>query len=189
MHPLLFRLAPFNVPGTPAGNSAPTIEITGSIALEAGSVNVTYRIDGATDQVKYAAAGAHPSRKDELWRTTCFELFMKSPSGTEYWEVNLAPSRDWNVYRFTAYRSALQPELRIADITIATEVAQTNLTSLRAALPLPPPLVGQQLAVGISSVIEDTAGNLHYFALRHGGAKPDFHDPAGFDIKLDPASA
>jgi hypothetical protein len=28
---------------------------------------------------------------------------------------------------------------------------------------------------------------IHYYALRHAGAKPDFHDPASFTIALDSA--
>jgi hypothetical protein len=186
-----FRLVPFEVSGVPAGDFAPAlnIEITGTVELQAGTVSVTYHISGATERVKYSGVGAQPARQNELWRTTCFELFIKSTSATEYWEVNLAPSRAWNVYHFTAYRSELQPELRIADINIVTEVAQARLTHLRVAVPLPPPLAGHKLAIGISSVIEDTAGNLYYFALRHRGAKPDFHDQSCFDIILDPASA
>jgi hypothetical protein len=111
------------------------------------------------------------------------------PERTEYWEYNLSPSRDWNVYRFTSYRGALRQEPQIADINVATETAQSRLTGLRAVLPLPASLVGHKLAIGISSVIEDTRGNMHYFALRHGGAKPDFHDPAGFVLNLNPVSA
>jgi hypothetical protein len=177
-----FRLVPFAAP-------APLdVEITGTVALEVDVLSVTYRISGAIDQIKVAAPRAQPSRKDELWRTTCFELFVKLPERAEYWEYNLSPSRDWNVYRFTSYRSALQQEPQIADINVATETAQTHLTSVRAALPLPAALREQKLVIGVSSVIEDARGNVHYFALRHDGAKPDFHDPAGFVLSLEPAA-
>ncbi len=176
-----FRLVPFAL--------SLDVDITGTVALANDSLNVTYVIAGAAERIKFASASPQPSRKSELWRTTCFELFMKLPITTEYWEFNLAPSLDWNAYRFTNYRSALQQEAHIADIKIATEVANRNLTRLQATLPLPLRVVGQPLAIGISSVIEDREGNMHYFALRHAGIKPDFHDPAGFDIKIDPASA
>ncbi len=186
-----FRLVPFDAPGVPLRTTTPMldIEITGTAAFDTSIVNVVYHINGATEHVKFNSTNAHPSRKNELWRTTCFELFLKVPTRAEYWEVNLAPSRDWNVYRFTDYRSTLQPELLITDISITTEVAQSRLASLSATLPLPLPVVGQQLIIGISSVIEDTAGNLYYFALQHSGVKPDFHDPAGFVLSFDPASA
>jgi len=185
-----FRLLPFAVTDAPTAASNPVVdvEITGTLTLESGTVNVNYCIRGATERVKFASPSAPPARKNELWRTTCFELFVKLPVGSEYWEYNLAPSGDWNVYRFASYRSALSQDAQIADLAIACEVGQAGLTSLSATLPLPSRLVNQKLAIGISSVIEDRAGKLFYFALRHGGSKPDFHDPAGFDISLDPAT-
>lgn len=190
MHSHFFQLVPFAVPGQSNGESVapPAIEITGSIALEASTVRVIYRLSGATGRIKFASTDEVKSvRKNELWRTTCFEMFMKPPARAAYWEYNLAPDGGWNVYHFTGYRSPLQPELQITEIELAPEIAQTDLVGLQAKLPLPAPLLGQKLAIGISAVIEARDGRLHYFALRHPAAKPDFHDPAGFDIHLDPA--
>lgn len=179
---------PFHPSGAADPTRTPTFDltITGTLAWADGGLRVTYDLTGATDRVKVAARGATPSRKDELWRTTCFELFAKSSLAPDYWEYNLAPSGDWNLYRFATYRGELQKETRTADIEIATDVAPSGLTRLRATLPLPPPLDGRELVIGISSVIEDHDGRLHYYALRHGGAKPDFHDPAGFVLNFDP---
>ncbi len=192
MHSHFFRLVPFTTPNRSKSESIPppAIGIMGTITLEDSTVNVTYRLSGATGQIKYASTGgeAQSVRKNELWRTTCFEVFMKLPADAAYWEYNLAPDGGgWNVYRFTGYRSALQPELEITAIKLDPEIAQTGIAGLRAKLPLPAPLLGKKLAVGISAVIEDRDGRLHYFALRHAADKPDFHDPAGFDINLDPA--
>lgn len=181
-----FCLKPFRASATPDGHhTAPDIEITGTVAVSSDSVNVTYLISGAHDRVKSAGVGSQPSRKNDLWRTTCFELFVKAPVGNPYWEYNLSPNGDWNIYRFTAYRSPLQQETHITDIAIATARARGHLTRLQAVLPLPPPLIGKPLAIGISSVIEDTAGNLFYFALQHNGDKPNFHDPSGFVLRFE----
>lgn len=188
MSPPTFRLVPFVSPESTANNLAPApeLEITGTVLLDNDIINVSYQISGAADCVKYTAPGAAPSRKNALWRTTCFELFLKLPGRKEYWEYNLSPSGDWNVYRLTSYRSELQQEAEITGITIATDIAQGHLAALRAALPLSPLLADRRLVIGISCVIEDAEGNIHYFALRHGGTKPDFHDPAGFVLSLDP---
>ena len=191
MHSHFFRLVPFTVPGRSKSEAIPplAIEITGTVALETSTVSVIYQLTGATAQIKYASTGGAQQslRKNELWRTTCFEVFMKLPGSAAYWEYNLAPDGGWNVYRFTGYRSALQPDLQITDIKLTAGIAQMGLAGLQAKLPLPAPLLGQKLAIGISAVVEDRDGHLHYFALRHAGDKPDFHDPAGFDINLDPA--
>lgn len=186
----IFRLVPFGViePRVDTMSAALNIEITGTVELEGAALNVAYQISGAPEQVKAASNHPQPTRKNDLWRTTCFELFMKAPAASEYWEVNLAPSCDWNMYHFTGYRSALQPELQIADIKITPEVNQTHFTGLRATLPVPPPLLSQPFAMGICCVIEDIEGKLHYFALRHDGVKPDFHNPAGFVLSFDPTT-
>ncbi|MBI3776593.1 MAG: DOMON-like domain-containing protein [Gammaproteobacteria bacterium] len=191
MRPHIFRLVPFGATGPHIDNisAARNLDIAGTVELDGAMLNVAYRISGAPEQVKAVSTNPQPARKNDLWRTTCFELFMKATSASEYWEVNLAPSCDWNVYRFTGYRSALQPELQIDDIKITPEVSQSHLTGLRATLPVPPPLLGRPFAVGISCVIEDIEGKLHYFALRHDGVKPDFHNPAGFVLSFDSATA
>ena len=186
-----FRLVPFNASAKSTRDTAPAlaVDISGILVSQDSSLSVSYQITAPSNTVKHTTPNPHPSRKNDLWRTTCFELFAKPFTGTEYWEYNLAPSGDWNAYRFTAYRSELQAEEQISDIAIETEIANSTLVGLKAVLPLPTALVGQKLAIGITCVIEDTAGNMHYFALHHPGAKPDFHDPAGFVLTFDPASA
>lgn len=166
----------------------PQIDISGSITLAHDRLLVRYTVSDPDGQVKFTPATAQPKRRDELWRTTCFEVFVKRRDFPEYWEFNLAPGGDWNLYRFTSYRSALQREAHVADIAIETMLNGSLLNGLESHLPLPPSLVGQQLEIGASSVIEDRAGNIHYYALRHLGAKPDFHDPSSFLIHLDPSS-
>jgi hypothetical protein len=184
MTPLPFRLVPFETPST----SALDLHISGTLARTADALQLAFALRGVVERVKFAAATAHASRKNELWRTTCFELFVKIPDDARYWEYNLAPSGDWNAYRLAGYRAGLQPETEVADINVETERAGSDLKGLRAALPLPATARNRRLAVGISSVIEDRSGAIHYFALRHGGAKPDFHDPASFTLALDPTT-
>lgn len=44
------------------------------------------------------------SRKDELWKTTCFEFFLKDKLSTSYIEMNVNDIGQWNFYRFKNYR-------------------------------------------------------------------------------------
>lgn len=178
MHAQPFRLIPFD-----ANTSCP-VEITGTLIRDARALHVAFRISGAIEQVTFAPRNAAPARKNELWRNTCFELFAKRPDDTAYWEYNLAPSGDWNAYRFTHYRSPLQPEPQITDIQIETDIEHVRLTGVRAVLPLSPELIGHALTLGITSVIEDRTGAISYFALRHG-TKPDFHDASCFTFIID----
>ncbi|MFN9067110.1 MAG: hypothetical protein ACK5V3_07770, partial [Bdellovibrionales bacterium] len=50
-------------------------------------------------------------RKDELWKATCFELFLKVPGKSTYYEFNFSTEGYWNLYEFSDYRKP-QPPLR-----------------------------------------------------------------------------
>ena len=121
-----------------------------------------------------------PARRDQLWRTTCFEAFLKREGGDAYTEWNFAPSGDWAAYDFNAPRTGMvaadvasPPYLRVED----------NLTwwTLGATIAIPS---HQRFKLGLTAVIEEQDGTKSYWALAHGGAAPDFHDPTCFRARL-----
>jgi hypothetical protein len=132
-----------------------------------------------------------PQRRDELWRHTCFEAFIRPAGGEAYYEFNLAGSGDWNAYRFTGYREGMEPvrevgpprldpyyrgEPRAAAMALLLELNRLH------ALPLYEPW-----HVGISAVIEDRNGRISYWALAHPPGEPDFHHPDCFALTLPAA--
>ena len=91
--------------------------------LDQGILALDYELVAPADQLIWPAAAASPERRDELWQSTCLELFIAKPNEPRYWEINLSPSGDWNVYRlrWLPPRSASgtidpahQPELAIS---------------------------------------------------------------------------
>lgn len=123
---------------------------------------------------------AEPGRRDDLWCTTCFEAFLKADETDGYAEWNFAPSGDWAAYDFTAPREGMAnaevgapPYIRLED----------NLTwwALGATIAVP---ANRAFQLGLTAVIEEAGGVKSYWALGHGGASPDFHDPACFLVRL-----
>jgi hypothetical protein len=121
-----------------------------------------------------------PARKDELWRTTCFEAFLRPLAQEGYMEWNFAPSGDWAAYGFTAYREGMTkaeigqpPYIRMED----------NFTwwTLGATIAVPADVNWE---LGLSAVLEETDGTKSYWALAHPRGKPDFHDPGCFAARL-----
>jgi len=139
-----------------------------------------------------------PQRRDGLWQHTCFEAFLAPLGGESYWEVNLSPSGDWNVYRFAAYRSDQQLEQSYATLPFtlmgprpAPPKASCQNPSVRVLLELDlccalPPVLAQapELELGLTAVIEQVDGALSYWALNHPGPEPDFHDRRGWGLRL-----
>ena len=145
-------------------------------------LRVRWRVDGVEKLVvpKFGGKG----RADNLWQTTCFELFLRPAGGAAYCEFNLSPSERWAAYDFADRREGMaqRPFAREPDCTLRLGRAMAIFDAAlpRAQLPDPP------CAVGLAAVIEEEGGVKSYWALCHQGEAPDFHDPACFTATLGP---
>lgn len=150
------------------------------IGFDASWLRVRWRIEGARQLVVPAFAGK--GRADGLWRTTCFELFLKPHGGEAYVEFNLSPSERWNAYDSEGYRAGIseRPFPREPECTMRQG---SSFAIFDAAIPAAGIPEGTS-AMGLSAVIEEQGDALSYWALAHGAGKPDFHWPACFTADL-----
>lgn len=144
-----------------------------------GKLILRYQVNGVDALAVPSFAGK--GRGDELWQTTCFELFLRDGEG--YREFNFSPSERWAAYRFTGYRDGrTDVELETHDITSsAGEHLFVMTASVDSGI-----LIGAD-AAGLSAVIEEKDGTKSYWALAHPPGQPDFHDPACFALALPAA--
>lgn len=143
-------------------------------------LSLRWRVEGAGRLVVPALAGK--GRADGLWRTSCFELFIRSPGREPYCEFNLSPSERWAAYDFTTYREGMADHPVSRDPTCTLRRGQ-DLAIFDAAIPRAalPPL---PWAYSLTAVIEEEGGQISYWALAHPSGKPDFHHPACFAATL-----
>ena len=163
----------------------PKIAITGSVARQGAVLTLHYSLTGNVGDISLPSVSAHPSRKDELWRTTCFEFFLAIKDQPQYWEFNLSPCGDWNVYCMDAYRGiGFRKEMSIQQLQVGAEKGTDIFTldtaiDLQSILPENVPLV-----VGVTSVIQTRSGDKTYWALTHPALQPDFHRRESFILEL-----
>lgn len=124
-------------------------------------------------------------RKDGLWVTTCFEFFLALPDDPRYWEFNLSPSGDWNVYHMDAYRRVgFREETSIQRLQIEVR-NEAGCISLNADVDLSPLIPeGQPIQLGFASIIQTIDKHETYWALAHPDSKADFHIRDCFLIRL-----
>ena len=150
------------------------------IGRDADWLRLRWRIEGAGKLVVPEFAGR--GRADELWRTTCFELFLRPYGGEAYCELNLAPSERWNAYDFSSERDGMteRPFPREPDCTLrqGSSFAIFDAAIPAAGLPDGP------CAMNIACVIEEQGEAKSFWALEHTKDEPDFHDPACFAAEL-----
>lgn len=149
-----------------------------------GTLQLAYTLSGPLETLRIPPPGRAPERRDGLWQHTCLEAFLGVAGQERYWELNLAPSGHWNLYRLDGYRRHLRPEQALQALPIAVALSPANL-ELRAHLPLPAGLAQaceRELAIelGLSAVLEHRDGQLSYWALAHPPGEPDFHWRGGW---------
>lgn len=177
-----FELIPFPDPDQAAVRAE--IEISGTIARQAQQLHLHYMLQGSLSEVVIPGRSPTPNRCDQLWQTTCFEFFLARPQSDAYWEFNLSPSGDWNVYRFAAYRQGMEPEGTWPTLPFRVE-SENDRLSLTLDVDLTPlALPDHPWAIALSTVIQLKTGPLSYWALTHPHSEPDFHRCEGFRITV-----
>ncbi|MER3432187.1 MAG: hypothetical protein C4288_01830 [Leptolyngbya sp. ERB_1_1] len=172
-----FSLYPFD-----SAFDSSVLNLTGRIARTDHRLILQYDLRDDRSQVLIPVAKA-ANREHNLWKTTCFEFFIGVQNDRQYWEFNLAPSGDWNVYRFDDYRIGMQEETAFESLPFSVET-HPDRTSLTIELDLNLISVTQPLDVGITAVIEQITHKITYWAIEHCGTEADFHIRESFALKL-----
>jgi len=173
-----FSLVPFSGAGLPPGAG-----IIGATGRNANKFTIRYELLSASKVAVPAPVDA-PARMDRLWENTCFEFFLCPKNSDSYWEFNLSPAGQWNVYRFSSYRQGMQVEQAFTALPFSVIAEPDSLVlALEADLTT---LISSDEAVdaGISAVVRLIDGTFTYWALAHPGPEPDFHRRDGFILEL-----
>lgn len=149
-----------------------------------GVLQLRYQLTGPLQTILLPSPGTDPQRRDGLWQSTCFEAFLATPGQPNYWEINLSPNGDWNVYALSAYRTDLRPEplvsglpfksvLRRSDPSDPDSLQRLELNLSLDLRPLIPP--EEPVELSATAVLEHQRFGCSYWAWQHTGPEADFH--------------
>lgn len=128
---------------------------------------------------------AKPLRQDELWRTTCFELFLRAQGAADYLEFNFSPSSAWAAYAFERLRAG-RVDLEMVEIPQIFLDGSRSHIAIETTVRLSGQFANTPLELGLSAIIEARDGMKSYWALAHPPGAPDFHAPDCFALDLPP---
>ena len=146
--------------------------LAGTIQLSAGLLVVNWELRGMIDRICWPLPLNPAGRTFGLWEHTCVEVFLGELDAPAYYEINLSPAGDWNTFSFADVRAGMAETPLLCLVDTHRQQA-TGVVTLSASFSVSANLT-TPLRIGLSAVIEDTAGSLHYFALAHA-ERPDFH--------------
>jgi hypothetical protein len=165
-------------PDTPPG-SIHTVDA--ELRRVPGGAVATFRAIGDLSQL-VVPPSAPPVRTDELWQTTCFELFVGG-EGAGYREFNLSPSGAWAAYEFDNHRSGRRNAEAIVEIETQHDHKGLSLIAkIESEFPDP-------ARVGLTAVIHETDAVTRYWATAFAPGEPDFHAASVRSLLLDGVSA
>ncbi len=155
-------------------------------------IHVTAAVVATKDgcRARFAASGnmleavipelAEPERMDDLWKTTCFEIFWERDDGS-YREFNLSPSTRWACYDFDSFREGMRNAPAEVAITFETTNDGMELVAdIKSELRVP-------AKVALNAIIEEKDGALRFWALDFAQGKPEFHSEVCRSLKLEQA--
>jgi hypothetical protein len=174
-----FSLIPFPDP------PIPEIQIRGRLSRQANILKICYSLTGNIETLIIPRISNAPKRRDELWKVTCFECFICQPDDPQYWEFNMSPSGDWNVYRMDGYRRlGFREETSIQQLTVSVR-REPGCLSAEANVDLGPIISEESpIQVAIASIVHSGDGQETYWALTHPNPQPDFHLRESFTLVL-----
>lgn len=175
-------------------------------------IALRYVASGNIKAVRAPLCPGPGERRDELWRHTCFEAFVRAGDAPSYHEFNFAPSGDWACYRLESYREGMQAERSAGEPRIQADIRRmpldaerrtqlvqagidpldrfdTPFYSLIATIDLEKTGLPVDVPwhLGLSAIIEERNGAISYWALKHPAGDPDFHHPDCFALELPAA--
>lgn len=131
-------------------------------------------------------------RRDELWKSTCFECFVAIPGELSYIEWNFSPDGRWQAYEFQAYRQertnadVSEPSFEVIPVSNKGRLTKDEALRFEIDLELPLRFTSKALDVSLTAVAQESRDEVpFYWSLQHVGEKPDFHLRSGFALLLE----
>lgn len=157
----------------------PIRAVTASVTLTPEGCEAEFRLDGYVPHIVVPPI-ARAERTDNLWKTTCFEIFWQPIGQAGYREFNLSPSGRWAAYDFNAFREGMR-DAPVGSVAITCSHDLNGLT-LKAAIAAELKTPAQ---VALNAIVQHADGGMQYWAMHFPPGRPEFHSEACRQIIIE----
>ena len=152
------------------------ISIGSSLELTEQKAILSFVVKGALEEYLFPSKSIL-KRANELWKSTCFELFLANENEEAYYELNFSSSLAWNFYTLDAYRGEVK-ELGLLDMPKISVFEEKNEFKILIELPIEN-LENFEL-YNVACILLNREDERTFWTIKHLKPKPDFHDRASF---------
>ncbi len=146
------------------------LSLSADINIIKDKCHICYNVSGDIEDIIISDERKAQFR-DELWKMTCFEMFIEYDDGPHYYEYNFAPNGDWAAYHFDNYRDGMRPiNIMQPEIVMERDIGMIKVDVTLDITDLPE----GPLNIGLFAMTfsEDDRS---FWALHHSEDTPNFH--------------
>lgn len=162
---LEFKLQPFS--------EGSKYAVSGQIECNNNQLFLNYCVDGPIEELLIKPPVSSLRRQQNLWKTSCFELFCKMLESEKYVEYNFSPYRAFSADVFKAYRKYENQHNSTTQVLIRSHITPYRL-SCRVKI-VTSNKINSQFSELSPCMVLQTTQTQEFWALSHGSQKPDFH--------------
>jgi len=153
------------------------IRIHTTLEFRKDRLSLSFSLEGGLEDYLFPAVCKN-KKANELWKATCFELFLASSNEEAYYELNVSPSLEWNFYSLPTYRAEVK-EVENVSLNINTfkkeNTYEINMTLESDILDFESFDTCNMTAILLTKNRERT-----FWSLKPMGDVPDFHNKEFF---------
>lgn len=152
---------------------ASNLRVTTTVHLNQKSIALSFLIKGELEGYSFPPE-AKQRRANELWKATCFELFLANSKHEAYYELNFSSSFSWNFYRLSAYRAELE-EMALLSSPKIEIMRKEDEVQVFFELALEAGFLAQFDLYNVAVVLLKKENERGFWSLKEMREAPDFH--------------
>ena len=153
-----------------------TLNIESLLFIKEKSIEISFIISGALSEYIFPQK-SEKKRVNELWKSTCFELFLVNSKKEAYYELNFSSSLAWNFYRLSGYRADIKEVQHISTPQIKV---YKNDNEFKIVLEMEVENLEEFDSCNVACILLKNNHERTFWSLHHHLDKADFHHRQNF---------
>lgn len=151
-------------------------KIESELTIENKYLQISFSIKGILSEYFFPSK-VEQKRVNELWKSTCFELFLANSKTEAYYELNFSSSLAWNFYCLSGYRNELEEVQNVS--TSKIEVFK-SADEFKIVLEIKIDKLNEFDICNIACVLLNKKNERIFYSVYHHLDKADFHNRQNF---------
>jgi len=158
------------------------ITVEASFLIRNQTIQLEYKIEGEIAKYNFPQE-SQQKRVHELWRKSCFEFFFSIGDSDEYYEINISPTTEWNIYHFNSYREGMK---EVTDISIPSINVHRGKESISLSFEvqfLAQEIVNKPFSYNLATILLNNSSLRYFFTIHRKDGDVDFHNKGKWETK------